>query len=296
MATHRPDFLVIGAMKCATTTLHEQLAGQRGVFMTPPKEPNYFSDDVNFARGWRWYSSLFEPARTGEVRGESSTHYSKLPTYPETVRRIRSALGEIKLIYVMRHPIDRLVSHYVHEAAAGSFEGPLERAIDTRPELVDYGRYALQLEPYLDVFGPASILPVFFSRLVDRPVAEFARIGRFLGVSEPFCWDESLPPRNRGVDRLRPSPLREALVTSPMLTPIRRTLVPRKISATLMKLWLADVQRPAVPLELQERLAEIFDADLAQLGSWLGVALNCARFDTVALADGVDWRGIAPRE
>ena len=72
----------------ATTTLHEQLARQPGVFMSSPKEPNFFSDDGNYARGLDWYSSHFVGARRGEIRGESSTHYTKLPTFPRTVERM----------------------------------------------------------------------------------------------------------------------------------------------------------------------------------------------------------------
>ena len=88
MVIHRPDFIVIGAMKSATTTLHEQLARQPGFFMSRPKEPNFFSDDAMYARGWGWYSSLFRPAREADLRGESSTHYTKLPDYPRTVDRM----------------------------------------------------------------------------------------------------------------------------------------------------------------------------------------------------------------
>src|SRR5271168_5119276 len=115
MVIHRPDFIVIGAMKSATTTLHEQLARQPGVCMSRPKEPNFFSDDANYAQGWRWYSSHFRGSRAGVGRGESSTHYTKLPTFPRTVERMVRDLPRIKLIYVMRHPIERLVSQYVHE-------------------------------------------------------------------------------------------------------------------------------------------------------------------------------------
>src|SRR6185312_16834851 len=99
-----PDFMIIGAMKCATTTLHEQLARQPGLFMSRPKEPNFFSDDENYARGWAWYGSLFRPAGSADLRGESRTHYTKLPTYPRTVERIRRDLPRLKPIYGMRHP------------------------------------------------------------------------------------------------------------------------------------------------------------------------------------------------
>jgi len=287
-----PDFIVIGAMKSATTTLHEQLARQPGVFMTNLKEPSFFSDDDVYERGWRWYTSLFKDAGQGTLRGESSTHYAKLPTYPRTVSRLRAWLPDVRLIYVMRHPIERLVSHYVHEAAAGVVRGSLERALEVRPELVEYGRYAMQLEPYLEAFGPKRVLPVFFPRLVGNPGEELVRVGRFLGSPHEFAWDASLPPQNRGEDRLRPSLIRQAVVTSSVLNPLRRTLVPERLAISFKRYWRAGVVRPSVSPELYARLAEIFDADLAQLGSWLGIALDCRSFDQAAARAGVDWRGV----
>ncbi len=168
MVIHRPDFIVIGAMKSATTTLHEQLARQPGIFMSRPKEPNFFSDDAIYARGWSWYSALFRPASAADLRGESSTHYTKLPTYPRTVERMVRDLPRLKLIYVMRHPIDRLVSQYVHEVTAGRIAVGLREALERHPELIDYSRYSMQLQPFLDVYGFADVLPVFFPRLVSR--------------------------------------------------------------------------------------------------------------------------------
>ena len=79
-----PDFLIIGAMKCATTSLHDQLAAQPGLFMSEPKEPFFFSNDEVYARGIDWYAGLFAGAAAGDLCGESSTHYTKLPSYPRT--------------------------------------------------------------------------------------------------------------------------------------------------------------------------------------------------------------------
>src|SRR5262245_52999483 len=140
MMIHRPDFIVIGAMKSATTTLHEQLARQPGIFMSHPKEPNFFSDDAIYARSWGWYGELFRRAGPADLRGESSTHYTKLPTYPRTIDRVKRDLPRLKLIYVMRHPIDRLISQYVHEVTAGRISAGLREALDCHPELIDYGR------------------------------------------------------------------------------------------------------------------------------------------------------------
>ena len=93
-----PNFMIIGAMKCATSTLHEQLALQPGIVMTEPKEPNFFSNNEEYQRGMDWYLSLFTEAQATDICGESSTHYTKLPTYPETVSRIAAEFPELKFI------------------------------------------------------------------------------------------------------------------------------------------------------------------------------------------------------
>ncbi len=83
-----PNFIIIGAMKSATSTLHNQLAAQPGIFMSTPKEPNFFSDDTVYAQGLAWYHGLFSEAAETDLCGESSTHYTKLPDYPHTIERL----------------------------------------------------------------------------------------------------------------------------------------------------------------------------------------------------------------
>lgn len=290
MVIPRPDFIVIGAMKSATTTLHEQLAAQPGLFMSRPKEPNYYSDDDTYARGWQWYSSLFRGAKPGDLRGESSTHYTKLPTYPRTVDRMLRDLPRLKLIYLMRHPIDRLISHYVHEITCGRIRVGLGQAIYQHPELIDYSRYAMQLRPFLDAYGTGSILPVFFSRLVHRSQEELDRIGRFLGHEGRLVWDATMKPQNAGKDRLRFSPIRDALVRAPVLAGLRQRIVPRQLSQSLKGLWRASIDPPRLPAAQAEYLRDIFDADLAELGSWLGTAIDCDNFREITMNRAQDWR------
>jgi hypothetical protein len=279
MVIHRPDFIVVGAMKSATTTLHEQLARQPGVFMSRPKEPNFFSDDANYARGLAWYSSLFTASSAGDLRGESSTHYTKLPTFPRTVDRMVRSLPHARLIYVMRHPIDRLVSQYIHELTAGGIRVGLPEAVDLHPELIDYSRYAMQLEPFLAAYGFNRVLPVFFNRLVSESQQELERIGRFLALEGPLTWDSNMQPQNTRRDQLRPSPIRQALVQSPVLCRLRRRVLPRRWSQSAKAFWRAQVEPPQITDDLTARLREVFDADLSQLGSWLGISLDCENFD-----------------
>jgi hypothetical protein len=289
MRPRLPDFIIIGAMKSATTTLHEQLARQPGVFMTRPKEPNFFSDDQVYARGIDWYASLFGEAGPGTLSGESSTHYTKLPAYPQTVARMARALPSLKVIYVMRHPIDRLISHYGHEVTDGRTTLGIREAVEHLPGLVDYGRYSMQLEPYLGAFGTGNVLPVFFRRVVQCPQEELERIGRFLGLPGRPTWDTTLRPQNVGSERLRRSALRDALVQAPILTPLRKRLIPKRLTEPIKSLWRSGIEPPPLPPDLMARLRDRFDDDLARLGDWLGVRLDCEVFRQVTQARPLDW-------
>jgi hypothetical protein len=291
MGPRLPDFIIIGAMKSATTTLHEQFSRQPGVFMSRPKEPNFFSDDEVFARGIDWYKGLFRKAGEWDLCGESSTHYSKLPTYPKAVERLADVFPALKLVYVMRHPIDRLLSHHGHEVTVGRTTGGIREAVEAIPELVDYGRYAMQLEPYLRTFGTENVLPVFFDRLVEQPQEELERIARFLGYGLRPRWDTSLSPQNVGSERLRDSPLRHALVQVPVLTPIRQWLVPRFLAEPIKSIWRSGIEPPPIPLDLMDRLRGEFDDDLGRLGDWLGVDLSCDVFHEVTGARPLEWVG-----
>lgn len=272
-----PSFLIIGAMKSATSTLWQQLAAQPGIFMPQVKEPNFFSDDARFARGLGWYQALFADAAPGDLLGEASTHYTKLPTYPLTVPRLRAALAQPKLIYVMRHPIDRLVSQYIHQWSEGEISCTLEEAVERHPELVDYGCYARQLAPYFEAFGAKRVLPVMFADLQDQPQRELARVCRFIGHAGEPKWRHDLAPANVSAERVRKFPLYDALVESELATRLRRGLIP-KAWRTAVRTRLTMRQRPTLSAALRERLEARFDADLAGLADWLGREVTCANF------------------
>jgi len=200
-----PDFAIIGAMKCGTSTLHEQLALRSGFFMSRPKEPNFFSDEPVFARGVEWYAGLFAAAAPGQRCGESSTHYTKLPTHPRAAERLHALLPHARLVYVMRDPVERAVSQYLHEWSTREVEENFTEALDRHERFVAYSSYARQLEPYLERFGPGRILPVFFERMIAFPDAELARVCRFLGDPSPesVAWRTDLAPQNVSRDSAR---------------------------------------------------------------------------------------------
>jgi Sulfotransferase domain len=288
MIDKHPDFLIMGAMKCATSTLHEQLALQPGFFMSELKEPNFFSNDEQYAQGMDWYLSLFQGAPDQALCGESSTHYTKLPTYPNTIKRIEKHLPQVKLIYIMRHPIDRLVSQYVHEWSQGRVSTDIDRALDSYPQLIEYSRYSRQLQPYFETFGADRILPVFFERLFTDSQSELERICQFLGYPGQPQWHDNLEAQNVSSERLRRSVWRDAIIEMPLFRDIRQQFIPKNIRDWVRGLWTLK-QRPQLAPENIDRLRAIFDEDLAVLGRWLGLELSCDTFKATVKANSFQW-------
>jgi hypothetical protein len=284
----RPHFVIVGAMKSATTTLQEQLVCQPGIFMCTPKEPNFFSNDEQYRKGLSWYQDLFAAAPAGDLLGEASTHYTKLPTYPETLGRMARYLPDVRLIYVMRHPVDRLVSHYMHEWSMGNIDCDIDDAVRRYPEMIAYGRYSMQLAPYFETYGRATVLPVFFDRLTASPQPELERICRFIGYADKPAWREDLSPSNVSQQRLRRFPFYETLVGSAPMKFIRRTFVPRSLR-DWVKNRLTMRTRPVLGPSVRASLEATFDEDLATVGAWLGVSLTCANFKSVTAASSLEW-------
>ncbi len=282
-----PDFLIIGAMKCATTLLHDQLAPQSGIFMSELKEPNFFSNDEEYAKGMEWYLSHFKPASVDHLCGESSTHYTKLPTYPQTIERIQKHLPDVKLIYIMRHPIDRLISHYSHEWTMLVISEEINQAITKYPELIDYSRYSMQLKPYFEAFGQERVLPVFFERLVSHSQEELERVCRFLGYKSTPDWKD-LSATNLSNERWRSGPLRTFLVQNPALKVIRQQLIPKSWRDQVRKSWSLK-KKPEIEPGQIDYLKAIFDEDLAVLGSWLGTELSCDNFKATVKEHSREW-------
>jgi hypothetical protein len=284
-----PSFFIIGAMKSATSSLYDQLVRQPGIFMCTPKEPNFFSDDKVFKNGMKWYSDLFSGADKDDIIGEASTHYTKMPTYPETVSRIAKYIEKPKLIYVMRHPIDRLVSHYIHEWSQGVISCDINTALDKHPEMISYGLYTMQLKPFIEEFGMSSILPVFFDRIKQAPEAELVRICQFIGYSGIPAWHTDLSPSNVSASRVRRFPLYSLVVESGPATWLRRNLIPKSWRDRVRDNFSMK-KRPQLSEQNMARIKAVFDDDLSLLGKWLGTDLNCDNLANQTGKVSLEWQ------
>ena len=189
-----PDFLILGAQKAGTTALYAYLRWHPEITGPSFKEVSFF--DRHYARGERWYRAHLPAPRRGIV-GEASPSYLFHPLAPE---RVRTMLPDVRLIALLRNPVDRAFSHYQHEVALGreplSFEdavarenermeGELERML-ADPAYFSYawwnytylsrGLYAEQLERWLAAFPEEQLLVLATEDLAQRPAETYVRV------------------------------------------------------------------------------------------------------------------------
>jgi hypothetical protein len=183
-----PNLVVIGQMKCGTSSLHRYLDLHPEVAMSQLKEPNYFLDVAwgNWDRGVDWYRELFDAA--APVRGEASVNYANLPWSGGAAERMAETLEEPpKLIMMVRDPIDRAISHYIHARAAGREDRPIEAALgDLESRYVRRGLYMTQLRPFTAAFGADAVHVESQEDLLSNRGETMSRIFRFLGVAADF--------------------------------------------------------------------------------------------------------------
>lgn len=181
-----PNFLVIGAMKSGTTSLYHDLIRQDDICMPDDKEPSALcTDEILQPEGLVSYQRLFARAEGHQIVGEASTAYSMLPDVLGVPERARKLLGaDTKIIYVVRNPVSRAVSHYNHEFGMSRITEDINKAIRHYPQLINYSRYKMQLQPWLARFGKGQILVVVFEEYVRSRKASVERIMQFLGINK----------------------------------------------------------------------------------------------------------------
>ena len=209
-----PDLVVIGAMKCGTTSLHAYLDAHPDVGMSRPKELNFFfgpEDAGNWHRGVGWYAAHFDPVCA--VRGEASPGYTS-PSHPEVAGRMAALVPSARLLYAVRDPVRRAVSQYGHHRREGSETRlPAEALLDPASQYVSRGRYLERLEPFLATGAFDGRITVVAQEEMEADLGTtMRRVFADLGV-DPDRWSAATARRNAAPEpppRLDPA-LQEAL-------------------------------------------------------------------------------------
>lgn len=198
--SEKVNFVVIGAQKSGTTSLAYQLSQHPEINFCVHKEPNFFSQSESWPAGIKEYHRLFEFA-PGKKCGEASTTYTWFPQYPHTAGRMAQYNPEMKLLYLMRNPIERIKSHYTHRYLRARTRKPIDQVVLDDPIYVNRSRYHLQLSLYLKRFPVEQIFPIFFEEYVAEPDRILKEVAGFLEISPDGFQGIDLAPQYKSQQR-----------------------------------------------------------------------------------------------
>lgn len=269
----KPNLVVIGAMKASTTLLYEMLGRHPKVWFPSEKEPHYFTHpDYGTTTAYRQYLDLFALCPEGmAVVGDASTGYSKLPHLGSTPARIRETLGQPRMIYILRDPVQRTVSNFRHAFARGAYR-PGYRICDAvveDPIIVDASLYERQLSAYEAEFGPGSVLVLIADELHRHPVRTMREVERFLDIEAFAGWNEPTGMANSEAAFRKTLGL-ETLVGTSALARRAGRMAPRWMKSALQRLAPPPPVPPPVTPADENLIFELVAHDLRKLQGRLG--------------------------
>jgi hypothetical protein len=303
-----PTFLIIGAQKSGTTSLYEYLKEHPQIHMSPIKEPRFFAfegerpnfrgpgdqelykDVVSDLQGYR---ALFQGASKEMALGEASVVYLYLPRTPE---RIRHYIPDVKLIAVLRNPIERAYSAFLHltrdrKEPLRDF-GPALQAEDERIQnnwgpiwhYKQIGFYYAQMRRYYDTFEREQIRVYLYEDLSNDPKGMLKDIYEFLGVDNKFVPDVRRRHNVSGVPAhkhwyamytfLQSQSSIKSLVRPLLPKGLRRRLFTQVYSRISTSPQNHAVVRPPLPVEVQQQLTEVYREDILRLQGLIGRDLS----------------------
>jgi hypothetical protein len=190
VTTRLPNFLFIGPDKAGSSWLHDVLIEHPDIYLTPAKDLYFF--DRYFDKGVDWYAHHFTKAAEQKIVGEVCQDYL---FHPEAAERISQVLQAPRFMVTLRDPVDRAFSSYLYMLKMGETPGTFAKALATRPELLDHGRYGTGLARFADRFGDDSVYVAVFDDLGADPRSFIERLLSWLGVAPFELSDELLSAR-----------------------------------------------------------------------------------------------------
>lgn len=264
-----PNFLIVGACKSGTTTFYEDLAAHPESAMPDIKEPDILHKAVDANHAIELWTQHFKRTQHGKVRGEGSTYYTMTPEFPDVSQLAREVMGKNgKIIYIVRDPIERIVSHLAHDFAVGRITSTNfdDIALSER-RYVDWSDYPTQIQPWIDAFGANQVKIVRFEQFVQDRRRVVQDVSQFLGLDP-----DRLPVRHaisnkRGSQIALKSPYLSKLVHTGIYREIVRSALPANVRKSLRHLLGRKNAPPNVTLSKNAR--SNLSKRLFHVNSWI---------------------------
>jgi hypothetical protein len=262
-----PNFIIIGAMKGGTSSLYRYIASHPDVVPSSTKETDFFKTVDDFNKGLNWYKSLFR--KNGKLAFEASPNYTKRHMFPGVPARMYSVLPETKLIYVLRDPIDRVLSHYVHNYAHGRESRPFSEVIrNPDSNYIQTSKYYFQIQAFLEYYSVKQLLLIESERLRRDTVNVVNDVFKFLNLSPKYETGTLEKDFHMSSEKKRRSSLEQVLTSRTNNRYLLSGL--RLITAPLRK----SIERPKLSSVESAILAEAFAPDVEKLRRFLGLEFS----------------------
>jgi len=197
-----PNLFVLGAAKAGTTALCQYLAQHPEIYFPSEKEPGFFSDNLLYSKGWEWYlSKYFADAAGYLVRGEGTPRYLRMPQ--RLIPRLKKAYSddELKFVVVLRDPVLRAWSHYLHRVRDGAESKSFAQALQLEDERMAEdpeawygyfrdGLYSQQLKEWFEEYPRENFKIIFSENLLEAADEEVSEVFRFLHVNDSIRLSE----------------------------------------------------------------------------------------------------------
>lgn len=273
MISKLPNFIIIGAGKCGTTSLHHYLNQHPQVYLCPQKETYFFVPEHIRSKLQPWgavtdfndYTNLFKDASQDNVIGEISTTYYR---HAEAAKQIYQTLPQVKIIAILRDPANRAFSDYQMHFRKGNEKRDFALLISPENRFIKPGFYYSELIPYFEVFPQEQIKILLFTDLVKKPTAFIEDLFKFIEVDPQFTPDTSKKSRTGGLPKnntlnnllTKPNPLRK--LTASILSLFIPLSIRQKIRSSLVK---QNIQPAKLSTEARQQLIEIYRYDVLKL-------------------------------
>jgi len=274
-----PNFIIVGAPKAGTTSLYQYLSEHPQVFMSTPKEVNYFSREEIEVQGLYYkafkagsleeYKLLFDNAKGRKAIGEGSVSYL---FYPNTAAKIKESIPDAKIIILLRNPVDRGFSHYLMDYRLGLVDLPYEnivRKISTSKNIglyyqqyVELGLYYEQVKRYLEIFGTEQVKIYLQEDLRQDTKGIVFDLYNFLNIDKSFVPEVDiehnafLMPKNKFIHKLYSSSTIRSCISS---------VVPNRVKYYLLNTLFERKKKPILSQETRDFLLKIYESDIKNL-------------------------------
>lgn len=283
-----PNFIVVGAPKAGTTSLCHYLSEHHQVFMSVPKEVNYFSQEEIEAQGLYYksfkvrnlaeYEKLFDNAKGKKAIGEGSVSYL---FYPNTPEKIQKSIPHAKIVILLRNPVERGFSHYLMDYRLGlvdlTYEEIVYKSVEHKnidlyyQQYVEVGLYHGQVKRYFDIFGPDGVKIYLQEDFRQDPESVISDLYDFLNI------DKSFMPKTRiehNVFSIPKSKFIRNLYASSSVRSCASSIIPSAIKRYLLYTLFEQEKKPVLRPETKRYLLEAYEPDVNKLAQLIGRDLS----------------------